>query len=139
MDETQSAGMEHLTGAEFEAVLYVSLIAGRSFPTENLRSAISLVAEQRMPNVLHVGSDLMRTPRLENTLYQSDIAIALEHLIVGHGRLTDIRVCRENLHAQTVFRISSDITLYPSPVVREVPPDESIVAAVSRLIEKLLA
>ena len=139
MDESQGAGMEHLTRTEFEAVLDIGLVTRRPLTTEDFRSTIALIAEQRMADVLHVGPDLMRAPRFEDTLYQGDVAIAFKHLVMSDGRLADLRVRREHLHSQTVFRISPNIAFYPPLVLHEVPPDECIVTAVSSLVEELLA
>ena len=88
MDESQRAGMEHLTRTELEAVLDIGLITGSPFATEDFRSTIAFVAEQRMADVLHVGSDLVGAPRFEDTLYQRDVAIAFKHLVMSDGRFT---------------------------------------------------
>ncbi len=90
MDESQSAGMEHLTRTELETVLNIRLITGSPFATEDFRSAITLIAEQRMADVLHVSPDLMCAPRFEDTLYQGDITITFKHLIMSDGRLADL-------------------------------------------------
>ena len=137
MNEAQSASMEHLTGTEFEAVLDISLVTGSPLTSENLSSAIALVAEQRMADMLHVGPDLMGTPRLKDTFYQCDKAISFEHLIMGDGWLAYLRVGREHLHPQTVFRITSDITLYTPLILYEVTPHQSIIATMSGLVEEL--
>ena len=122
MNETQGTGMEHLTGTELKAVLDVGLATGGALTTKDLRSTITLIAEQRMADVLHVGSDLMGAPRLEDTLHQCDVTIAFKHLIMGDGRLSYLRIRREHLHPQPIFRITSDITFYPSLVLYKVSP-----------------
>ena len=92
-----------------------------------------------MTDVLHVGTDLMGTSRLEHTLHQRHIAVALHHLIVSNSGLTGFRVGREDLHPQTVLRVAPDVALYPTLVLHEVAPHQGVVTAMGGLVKELLA
>ena len=56
--------MQRLPVAEFEAVVDVLPVAGRALTAQHLRAAIALIAEERMADVAHVGTYLMRAAGL---------------------------------------------------------------------------
>ena len=77
MDKTQSAGMKHLPRTELKAVLYERLVCRRTFTSQYLSTTIALVAEQRMTDMLHVSTYLMRTTRLQPALNKRGVSKAL--------------------------------------------------------------
>lgn len=58
---------------------------------------------------------------------------------MSNGRLANARFRVEDLHAQSVFRVASDVAFYASLVFHDVSPDKCIIGAVSRLMEELFA
>ena len=89
MDETQRLCVQSLPRTKFETVVDKGLIGRASLPAENLRTAISLVAKERMADASHVSADLMRASGLENTLQKGDLSKAFYHAIMGYSRLPD--------------------------------------------------
>ncbi len=69
MNKTQGLGMQGLSRAKLQAVLDIGLVAGRTFATQNLHAAIALIGKQRMADVLHVSTNLMRTSRLQTAFH----------------------------------------------------------------------
>jgi len=92
-----------------------------------------------MPDVLHVGTYLVRASGLQDALHERGVAKALQHLVVCDSRFADTRLRVEDLHAQPVFGVAPDVALDAALVFDEVSPDECVVGAVRRLVEKLLA
>ena len=85
MDESQCLGMESLTWTEFETVLDVCLIAAAALTSKNLGTSIGCIHEERMTDMLHVGTYLMGTACLGNALHQGGVAETLQYLIMGNG------------------------------------------------------
>ena len=92
-----------------------------------------------MTDVLHVGTYLMCAARFEYTLHESSVAEALQYLVMSDSRLADARFRVKHFHAQSVFRVASDVAFYAPLVFDEVSPNECVVGAVSRLVEELFA
>ena len=129
--------MQGLTRTQLEAVLDIGLIRSRALTTQNLSTTIALISKQRMADVLHVGADLMGASCFQPTLYERGIAIALQHLIVGDGRLADVATGRVNSHTLTVAHITTDITFYTPGILSEVAPHKCLIRAVGIVIEEL--
>lgn len=70
MYEAERLGMQSLTGTDLEAVVDESLVGSTALSAQYLCSAVSLVAKERVPDVFHVGADLMCASRLENTFHK---------------------------------------------------------------------
>ena len=64
MAEAQCLSMQYLSGAEVETVLDECLVGAAALTAQNFGATIALVAEQRMADVSHVGTDLMSAARL---------------------------------------------------------------------------
>ena len=111
MNKAEGLGMESLTWAELEAILYESLVTTAALTSQNLGTTIGFIHEERMTDLLHVGTDLMGTARFQDALYQGGIAEALQNLIMGNCTLADTAIRVEDLHAETVLRVTSDIAL----------------------------
>ena len=58
-------------------------------------------------------------------------------MIMCYCRFAYAAVGTEHLHAQAVFGVSPDVTLYASVVFHEVTPHQGIITAVSGFVEKL--
>ena len=130
--------MKHLTGAKFETVLNVCLITGRTFSPKNFGTTIAFISKQRVTDMFHMSSDLVGTTCFQNTFHQSCIAIPFHHLVVSNGGFAYLRIRRKNFHPQTVFRVTSDISFYPSFILYYISPHQSIITPMSSLIKELL-
>ena len=89
--------------------------------------------------MFHMGTNLMCTSCFKNTLHQCYISISLHNTIMSHGRLAYLRIGREHIHTQTVFRIAPDVTFYPTLVFNKVSPYQSIITAMCSLIKELFS
>ena len=132
MHKAECLGVQSLTRADLETVVDEGLVGSAALSAQNLRSAVTLVAEERVSDVLHVSTYLMCASRLKYTLHKGGIAEALQYSVMSDGRLANARFRIEDLHAQPVFRIASDVALYAPLVFDEVSPNECVVGAVSR-------
>ena len=137
MHKTEGPGVQSLTRTELEGIVHILLVIGSPLATQNLRAAISLVAEQRMTDVLHVGTDLMCPSGFEDTFHEGDISETLEHPIVGDGTLADVAAHGEDCHAKPVLRVAADIAFDDAAVLHKVSPHEGIILAVGGLVEEL--
>ena len=122
--------MECLTWTEFEAILDECLVTAAALTSQNLSTSISLVHKEWMTYLLHVGTDLMGTTRFQDALHQGGIAETLQHHIMSNRTLADTAIRVENLHAETVLRVTSDITLDASLIFYDVSPYQGVVAAI---------
>ena len=139
MHEAEGLGMESLTWAELEAILYESLIAAAALTSQNLCSTVCLVHEERMADVFHVGTYLVGSACLQDALHEGGIAESLQHLVVGNGSLANATIRVEHLHAEAILRVATDIALDASLILHDIAPYQSIVTAMGGLIEELLA
>ena len=134
MPEAQCLGMEYLSGAKFKAIVDESLIGTAPLPTQNLVAPISLVKEEGMANVLHVGTYLVGPTGFEDAFYQRGISETLHHAIMGDGGLAYLGVGREHRHTQTVLGVTGDVALYAPAILGEVAPHQGKVTTVSGLV-----
>ena len=59
--KSQGASMKCLTTAELKAILDICLIGSSTFSTQYLHTTIALIGKQRMPDMLHVSTNLVST------------------------------------------------------------------------------
>ena len=131
--------MQGLTRTKLEAILDVGLIGCRALASKNFRPPIALVGKQRMTDMLHVSPDLVCATCLQTTFHQRGIAVTLEHPIVSDSGFTDIPSCWEYCHTLPVTRITPDIALNTSSILREVAPYQRNIAAMRVVIKELRA
>lgn len=137
MDEAERAGMECLTWAYLETVVDELSVTGCGRALQYLVASVSLVVEQCVTYVLHVGTYLVGTASLEYALDKCGVAKPLQRVIVGDGMLAYIAVRREHCHLHTVFWISAYVALDTAFVFSDMPPHERIVLALGGLVEEL--
>ena len=113
------------------------LIRTRPLPTQNLRSTITLVPEQRMTNMFHVCTNLVCTTRLKDTLDKCCITEALNDTIMCDSRLTDLRIRREDCHPQSILRITRNVPFDAPFIICQITPNKGIIAAMGCLIKEL--
>ena len=87
MNEAQRLGMERLPRTNGETVIDKLFIFRRGCSFQDLVSTIAFIVEQRMPDIFHMHTYLMRTSGLEAAFHQCDIAQTLQDGIVGDRRL----------------------------------------------------
>ena len=90
-----------------------------------------------MPDVFHVGTDLVGATRFENTFHECDVGEAFQHIIMGHSVLANFRIRGKHSHLHTVFWIAGDIAFDAPFVFCEVAPHDGIVFTLRRLVEEL--
>ena len=73
MYESQRLGMQGLTRANGETVLYELLVFRKSCTFQYLVAPVSLVVEERVADVAHVHAYLVRAPRFQAAFYQRDV------------------------------------------------------------------
>ena len=138
MHESEGTGVQRLTRTSLEAVLHKLAVGSRGGTLENLVATVALVVEERVSQVLHVHTDLVRTSRLENTLHESHIADAVQHLVVCHRMLAYGGVGKHS-HLQAVVRVARYLAAHGTRLLLERAPYERVVVALGRLVEELYA
>jgi hypothetical protein len=136
MDESQRFRMQRLTGDDGKTVGYELTISGECRSFQDRRTSVSLVIEQRMADVFHMNPDLVRAPGLEFTRDEGYVVESLDHLVMGDGMAPLFRIFTNTLN-QPVPGISPDTGLDGSFVVSHIAPDQSQVAPVDGMFEKL--
>lgn len=131
--------MKCLARTNLKTVPDILFVAAASVSAYYLVATITFVTEQRMPDMPHVGTYLMRSSRLKYTLHPRNIAETLYHPIMGYGGLAYTRLRRKHSHAQPVFGVAPYIAFNPPFVLDKVTPHKCIIAATCCLVEKLTA
>ena len=103
MHETESTSMESLSWADVKAVANELLILSGGSTTEYFVATISGVVEKRMSDMLHVDTNLVCSPGLENAFDSRAIAERLNNLVVSYGVLSNLAVRWKYVHLETVF------------------------------------
>ena len=137
MDETKGFGVEGLARANLETVFHELLVFGELGASQNLLSSIAFVVEEHMPDVFHVGTDLVGAPRFEDTFHECDVRETFQHIIVGHSVLANFRIRGKHSHLHTVFWIAGDIAFDAPFVFCEVAPHDGVIFTLRRLVEEL--
>ena len=104
MGEAEGAGVERLSRACRETVVYKLPVRCRRGAAQYLVTAISGIIEKRMADVAHVDAYLMGASGLKHTFYQRYMAKCLQHLVMGHGMLAQLRVGGVDGHLEPVFQ-----------------------------------
>ena len=108
--------MECLSWAEFETILYKSLVTATSLSSQYFCTTIRLVHKERMTDMLHVSTNLMGTACFKHTLHQGGITETLQHLIMRNRRLAYSAVRIEDLHTEAVLRITNADIAFNAPL-----------------------
>ncbi len=137
VNEAQRLSVERLTGAEREAVLDELLVAGELVAPKDLVATIACISEERVPDVAHVGTDLVRASRLESAFDPADVGELLEERVVGDGVLALRRALGIDSHLQAVTLITADVADDRAFGFLQSAPDEGAVGAAGSLVEEL--
>lgn len=95
MHKPQSLCMKCLTRAHLETVAHKLAILAKIGSLQNLITAIHVIIEQDMPDMLHMHSDLMRTTGFKITLHKSHIAETLKHPVMGYCMFANTIIGRD--------------------------------------------
>ena len=137
MNEAQRLSVECLTGAEREAVLDELLVAGELVTPKDLVATIACISEERVPDVAHVGTDLVRASRLESAFDPADVGQLLKEGIVRDGVLTLGRSLGIDSHLQAVTLITADVADDRAFGFLQSSPDKGAVGTAGGLVEEL--
>ena len=135
--EAEQSRVQGVARHSLEAVLDKLLILGEGCTLQYLVTAIALIIEERMADILHMNTNLVCSARLEATLHQGHIAIALEHLVVRHCVLT-LRAIGKDIHLVAIARIATDMARDSSLIFCQVTPHERTIAALRGVEEELV-
>lgn len=83
MHEAEGTGVEGLARANLEAVAHELAVFCRRSAAENLVAAVAGVVQERVPQMLHVYTDLVGAPGLEHTFHHRHIVQRLEIAILS--------------------------------------------------------
>lgn len=138
MYEAKRFGVEGLTRTDFEAVLHkLSVLCCRG-ASDYFVAAVASVVEERVSDMLHVHTYLVRASCFELALHHCYVAEVFDNLVVGDGVFALVAF-GEDSHLQAVFRIAADVAFHSSVVFSEFTPDQRHVLAMGCLVEELLA
>ena len=137
MTETECACVQRLSRTDGHAVAHESRVIGTARSPQNLIAAVAFVGKQGMPDVFHVGTDLMGTAGLKHALHKGHIAEAFHHGVVSSGRFSDFTIGREDRHLQTVFGMARNVALNATALRLTISPNQGIIAATRGFLEEL--
>ena len=139
MGKTECARVQHLSRTESKAVFDILLVFLRAQAFENLASSVFLVAEKRMPYMLHVHANLVGASGLESALDERDIWEALEYAPMRDGFL-GLRALLEVVDTvdSAVTVVARERTFDCTAVFFESAPYERIIGAFRSMVEELL-
>ena len=89
MHKAEGLCVQSLSRTDFEAVANELLVAAAALAAQDFVAAIAFVAEERMPDVFHMGTYLVGASSFEDTFHESYVAEAFNHAIVGNRRFPD--------------------------------------------------
>src|ERR1700677_4544308 len=72
VDKADGLCVQSLPRADIEAIVDELPVPGKDGSLYDLITAVGVVVEQRMPDMLHVYADLVGTARFQDALYQGD-------------------------------------------------------------------
>ena len=108
--EAKDTGMKRLPRKEIETIAYKLLVTRESGSLEDGIATIGDIAEKRMSDMAHVGTDLVCATRLKDTFDKGDIAKTFKNLPMGDSMFPALHLFRKALlmgidtHHTTVLR-----------------------------------
>ena len=91
-----------------------------------------------MADVFHVGTYLVSTASLQAALDERGIAEALQYAPMGDSGFACVTIGWEDGHALAVAGVTADVALNTTFVLREMSPNQRIVASMGIMVKKLL-
>ncbi len=87
MHEAQRLGVESLARTKLETIADELLVLRVDSALANLPTAIALIIEKRMADIIHMDTNLMSTARLQTTLHYRHITETLQNLVMSDACL----------------------------------------------------
>lgn len=143
VDKSEDKSMEGLSWHNVEAIGHELLILGEGGAFEDSVATVGGIGEERVPDMSHVGTNLMGAARFEDTFDERDITKTFEDMPMGDGVLARLIVVGEervegiDRHDATVARRASETSIDGAGIGVEVAPDKSMILAFDRVVEKL--
>ena len=134
--EAQEACVECVAWHSLETIFDKLLILREGGTLQYLVATVTLIVEERVTDILHMNTNLVRSSRLESALHQSNIAVALQHLVVSNGVLT-LRAIGKDIHLVAILRVATNMSRNSTLVVSQVTPHERNVATLCGVVEEL--
>ena len=134
--EPECSGMQGMSGHYGETVFDELPVFRECGTLEYAVSAISFVVEKRVPDMLHVDSDLMGATGFELAFDQCDISESFEYTPVCYGMFAFGAVGVYG-HLETVASASADISDNCTLVLVEISPDQSGILPDNGVVEEL--
>ena len=140
MGETERLGVQYLSRAECKTVLNILLVFLRAQTFENLASAVFVVAEQRVSDMLHMRPYLMGASGLQFAFEECHIGELLQHPPVGDG-FFGLRTVLQIPYAidSAVSVIARQSTGDCPALLFECTPYEGIIGALGGMLEELMS
>lgn len=136
MHEAQRLGMESLARTKLETIADELLVLRVDSAFANLRTAIALIIEKRMADIIHMDTNLMGTARLQTALHNRHITETLQNLVMSDSMLALVTI-RINLETETVIRITADIAGNRTLILLQIAPDDRNILTLNGMPEKL--
>lgn len=136
MHEAQRLGVESLARTKLETIADELLVLRVDSAFANLRTAIALIIEKRMSDIIHMDTNLMSTARLQTTLHYRHITETLQNLVMSDSMLALVTI-RINLETETVIRITADIAGNRTLILLQIAPDNRNILTLNGMPEKL--
>ena len=136
MFKTQETGVQSMARHSLEAVLDKLLILREGGTLQYLVATVALIIKERVADILHMNTNLVRSSRFESALHQSNISVAFQHLVVRNGMLT-LRTIGKDIHLVAVLRVATDMSRNCTLILRQVTPHERNVATLCGVVEEL--
>lgn len=143
MLESKNTGMKCLTGKNIKTIIYKLLVPRESGALEYSISTVGDIAEEGMPDMAHVGTNLVCATCLEDTLYKGNVAEALKDMPVSDGMFTTLQLLRKSFlvgvyaHDSTILWRTAEVAGNGAGVLFEVTPNEGGILALDGVIEEL--
>ena len=136
--------MQRLTRQHLETILHKLPVPCKSGTLHNVVAAVGAIVEERMPDVLHVGTYLMRAPCLQHTLHQRHVSEPLQHLPVRHRMLPPLfllghtLLVRIDTHHPPVLRRTAQVAHNGAAVFVKIAPHKGVVFSLDCMFKELL-
>ena len=136
MHETEGLGVESLARTQGETIVNELFILRVDSSLADLRAAVSGIVEQRMADIIHVDTDLVRTTGFQTAFHDRDIAETLDDPVMS-DRMLALVPFRIYLEAKSVIRIAADVAGDGPLVFFKIPPNHGHILPLYRMPEKL--
>ena len=129
--------MERLARQEAKTIVDKLLIFREGGTFKDLVASIGSIVEERMTNMLHMGSDLMRAACLQHTFDKRDITKRFDNTPMRDGIFSPFGIV-SNMHHPTVMGRTFKIAYNGTLVLVKAAPNQGVVLTLDGVVEELL-